>query len=145
MTPDRVLLYNTFMSLNLAGCVILDKNQNMYLLHRNKKGVVQWELPGGKVDPGESDEQTAIREIREELGVTVNLVRSLGMTQFEENDTNHIYTWYLAEIQEGTPSIREPHTFDDLKSFSVDELSSLKLSNNMMKLYEAILAGKVQL
>ena len=42
-------------------------------------------------------------------------------------------------------TICEPETFDDLRSFSFDELSELKLSNNMVKLREAILAGKVEL
>jgi len=32
-----------------------------------------WELPGGKVDPGESVQQTAHREIDEELGVAISL------------------------------------------------------------------------
>jgi 8-oxo-dGTP diphosphatase len=37
-----------------------------------------WELPGGKVDPGESDEQALLREIREELGVDVQLSDRVG-------------------------------------------------------------------
>ena len=132
------------MSLNLAGCVILDENQSMYLLHRNKKGLTQWELPGGKIEPNESVEEAARRELREELGVSVGLVRHLGTTRFEEKNIEHVYTWFLAEIQEGELSICEPQTFDDLKSFSLSELSGLKLSNNMIKLHEAILAGKVE-
>jgi len=133
------------MSLNLAGCVILDKDKNIYLLHRNKNGFVQWELPGGKVEPGEAIEQTAVRELKEELGVTVKLVKRLGETHFEENNTSHLYTWFLAKIRAGEMTICEPETFDDLRSFSLNELSALKLSNNMVKLREAILAGEVQI
>lgn len=38
----------------------------------------QWELPGGKVDAGESDEQALVRECREELDVEVRLRRRLN-------------------------------------------------------------------
>lgn len=37
-----------------------------------------WEFPGGKVEPGESDEQALVREIREELGLEISVGRRLG-------------------------------------------------------------------
>lgn len=126
------------MSIRLAGCVIFDKDRKVYLLHRNKKGVTQWELPGGKVEAGESDEQAAIREIREELGVDVQIVVELGDTEFSEGELVFSYVWFLAEMTKGTPSIKERETFDDLKSFAFDEMASLELSGNMQKFYAAV-------
>jgi len=131
------------MAILLSGCVILDTNNSMYLLHRNKDGVTQWELPGGKVEANETPEQAAVREAGEELGIVVGLGKKLGATNFADKDVAYEYTWYLAEIQSGELSIREPELFDDLRAFAFDELPNIKLSDNMKKLYEAMLNGKV--
>lgn len=133
------------MNVALAGCVLFGEKRDIYLLHRNKSGFTQWELPGGKVEPGETLEQAAIRELREELGVEVTLKRKLGETSFSENSLEYIYTWFIAEVTEGALSICERGIFDNLKSFSIEELSGLKLSSNMKKLHDAVLRGEVVL
>jgi len=133
------------MNIQLAGCIILDEQEGIWLLHRNKKGITQWELPGGKVEPGEAAEQAAERELREELGVHVAIVRELGGDEFVEDETTFTYTWFLATIRSGQMTICEPQTFDDLQSFSLDELADLKLSGNMQKLHNALRAGTVTL
>jgi 8-oxo-dGTP pyrophosphatase MutT (NUDIX family) len=45
-----------------------------------------WALPKGRIDPGESAAETAVREVREETGVEGRLVEKLG-------DVRYVYTW----------------------------------------------------
>jgi 8-oxo-dGTP diphosphatase len=52
---------------------------NILLIKRNTipfKGY--WALPGGRMDPGEIIEQTIIREVKEETGLDVTIVRKIG-------------------------------------------------------------------
>ena len=45
-----------------------------------------WALPKGRIDPGESPAETAVREVREETGVDGRLVEKLG-------DIRYVYVW----------------------------------------------------
>lgn len=49
-----------------AGCVVHDDAGNMLLISRNNR----WDLPKGKVEPGETLLQAALREVEEETGIT---------------------------------------------------------------------------
>ncbi len=126
------------MTIQLAGCVLKDKQHRILLLHRNKRGVVQWELPGGKVEENETTEAAAIRELKEELGITVKLKIKLGTCLFTEKGRRYSYTWFQSSIASGTPSIKEPDTFDDLRYFDFEELTELQLSANMKQLVQQI-------
>jgi 8-oxo-dGTP pyrophosphatase MutT (NUDIX family) len=42
-----------------------------------------WEHPGGKAEPGESIRETAAREVREELGVEIDVLDSVGVTSLD--------------------------------------------------------------
>lgn len=50
------------------------------VVHRPKYG--DWSLPKGKLDPGESWEQAAVREVAEETGQAVELEGQLGQTEY---------------------------------------------------------------
>jgi len=57
----------------VVACALIDSDGRVLLAQRppGKAMGGLWEFPGGKVDSGETPEDTLIRELREELGITV--------------------------------------------------------------------------
>lgn len=60
------------------------------LLVRHTYGALNWELPGGMSEPGESFEETALREPREETGLIAEIGPLTGIYYKSENDSHHL-------------------------------------------------------
>jgi len=56
-----------------AGIILIEHNQ-LALIERHRSGQHYFIFPGGGVDEGETDEQAAIREAEEELGIRVEIL-----------------------------------------------------------------------
>jgi 8-oxo-dGTP pyrophosphatase MutT (NUDIX family) len=80
-----------------AGIVL--HNNKLLLMHRIKHSFEYWVFPGGHRDKGETGEQTVIREIFEETGITVELPK-LVITFSDKVEPNTNY-YYLCEWKEG--------------------------------------------
>jgi 8-oxo-dGTP diphosphatase len=62
-----------------VGAVIRDATGRLLLIRRgHDPGAGLWSLPGGRIEPGESDEQAVVREIAEETGLAVRCGTLLG-------------------------------------------------------------------
>lgn len=65
-----------------VGAVVHDAAGRLLLVRRaNEPGRGQWSLPGGRVEPGESDASAVARELREETGLEVRVGSLVGSVQ----------------------------------------------------------------
>lgn len=89
-------------TIHLAGAVVRDGEGRVLLLHRVSPS--QWEVPGGVVEPGEHPVEAAAREVREELGVGVDVEveDEIGACVFIERGQKFHYTFFAAGL-EGPP------------------------------------------
>src|SRR5512146_2815168 len=69
------------------------------LLVRASKDPAQWVLPKGHIEPGETEEQAALREVREEAGVDGRTVACLGLYSLPKTDGFVLATIFLAEFR----------------------------------------------
>jgi 8-oxo-dGTP diphosphatase len=80
-----------------------------------------WELPGGKVEPGEDPEAAAVREIVEELGCVVDITGALeGTSAIDANLQLRIVT---ARLAQGDPVPREHDAVRWLRADELDEVT----------------------
>jgi 8-oxo-dGTP diphosphatase len=65
-----------------VGAVIKDAAGRLLLIRRgHEPGAGLWSLPGGRIEPGETDEQAVAREILEETGLRVACGRLVGTAE----------------------------------------------------------------
>ncbi|QGH31450.1 8-oxo-dGTP diphosphatase MutT [Kluyvera intermedia] len=63
----------------------------------------KWEFPGGKIEAEESPEQAVIRELQEEVGITVTSLQQFDKLEYQFPD-RHITLWFwLVDGWEGEP------------------------------------------
>ena len=117
---------------NKSGVVIRKKENGqtfvLLLLHND---VDTWHFPKGHMEEGESPEEAAIRETKEETGCAVNLIKPLRQVHYFDSDNIEVFlNMFLAEITSG--DITPEHDKCELHWVKLQEAAA-KLTFNDMK------------
>lgn len=105
--------------------IIIRKGEEVLLLKRkNVHGAGSWSTPGGHLEFGESPEECAIREAKEETDVSITGVEFRAVTNdiFEKSRKHYITIWMEGKYSSGKPVINAAYEMADIGWFSWNSL-----------------------
>ena len=101
-----------------AAAILFDADGNVLLVKENYDRR-RWSLPGGAVEPGESDEEAAVREAAEETGLVVRIHHLVGAYGLENGFSAAAF---LCSIAEGDPKVPATGEIAEVRWWPADRL-----------------------
>ena len=96
----------------MGAAAVIPDAQGRVLLVQHSYGMLNWEIPGGMAEPGESVLETALREVREETGLFVEPRRLTGI-YYEPHEDFHHFVFLCRRLDETTQLTLEPAEITD--------------------------------
>ena len=95
-------------TLHVAAAVILHGDRILATQRGDGPWRGQWEFPGGKQEPGETPEETVVREIREELDAEIRVQRKITTLEYDYPEFHLSMDCFLCSLPEpGHLKLRE--------------------------------------
>lgn len=110
-------------------CTVLPKDDALLMVRHRKGDKAYWMLPGGGLDYGESFEQCAIREIKEETGLDITIERMLYLSEsICPQGTRHVINIYLlGRIEGGSIALPQEDVIDAVEFIPVSSLGDVTI------------------
>ena len=133
------IISGTIPELRVVGACICKDGSYLLSQRSSQQGYEgKWEFPGGKINPGETDIDAIKREIKEEIGVDIDVLDELDTTSFFEKDKNRIIKLkvFNCAIVNGTPTSKEGQKLEWKK---LDEIENLELMPSDVEIVQTLI------
>ena len=99
--------------MNNVVAAIIKKNNQFLIVQRNKNKHLglKWEFPGGKVQESETFEKALLREINEELNITIIIHEKIAEEKYKDDKIDIVLHYYLCSQKSGTMELCEHEAF----------------------------------
>lgn len=119
-------------------------NNSKVMVTKYKKGNKKegyYDIPGGKIEEGETPKQTAIREMKEETGIDIQNLKYKGIITIEYPDRKFIFDTFITNQYCGEPKEFEENTSEWIE---IEELlQKEKILSNIMLLDRFFIKGLI--
>ncbi|MFE4669354.1 NUDIX hydrolase [Streptomyces sp. NPDC056716] len=95
----------------IAAAIVVHDSR-VLMVRSVSEGQLSWQFPAGEVEPGESRENAAVRETREETGLKVNALGLLG--ERVHPATGRLMSYTACEVVSGTAHVADTEELDEL-------------------------------
>jgi 8-oxo-dGTP diphosphatase len=97
-----------------AVSVVVCRDDAVLLIRRGRApSAGRWAPPGGRVEPGETARDAAVRELREETGLAAEIIGDVGIREVESRDGDGTPTLFAIAVFVAVAGPKEPIPGDD--------------------------------
>ena len=125
---------------NIRVTGILIENNKILLVKQKISDKRNWSLPGGKLEQGETLEQGIVREMKEETGLDVEIVRLLYLCDVATSDNTLLHITFLLKRIAGDISLPtnefESNPIYDIEFVPISDLSEYGFNDKFIELAE---------
>lgn len=116
-----------------ARAIVLDEENRMLMVKQHHDGKDIWMVPGGSIEEGEGAREAAVREVKEETGLDVNVTRLVWHVEEVSSRGQRFVDFFLADVVGGELGLGEDPEFDEegqvireVKFLTRDEIKGIK-------------------
>ena len=123
------------MPIKKAGAIVLDQSKkHVLMVHRHSKD--DWSFPKGHLEPKETSEQAAIREVGEETGFSIQIISTLPELIYHTRNEKQVeLSMFLAVAVD---RIQEPEVGSDSKWTAVSEVNKRLSYENLRDYWRSV-------